>query len=98
MHQGAQSVACQDSVFAVMCSQAPPLLEACSNDVLGLCPVAWWGRGILKTRPIKRAAVACPHDVFFNKAKEELADSELVVVNELKSIRLVKAPIICTIT
>lgn len=82
-------------MFAVMHSQAPPLLEACSNDVLGLCPVARWGRGILKTRPIKRA---CPHGVFFNKAKEKLGDSELVIVNELKFIRLVKAPVICIIT
>lgn len=70
LNWGAQSVACHGSMFAVMWSQAPPLLEACSNDVLGLCPLAQWGRRILETRLIKRVAIACFHDALFNKAKE----------------------------
>lgn len=65
--------------------------------MLGLCPVARWGRGISETRPIKIVAVACPCVALFNKAKEELANSELVVVNELKSTQLVKALVICGI-
>lgn len=84
-------------MFAVTCSWAPPLLEACSNGVLGLCPVAQWRRDVSETRPIKRVAIACPQDDLFNKAEEELEDSELLVVNEMKSTHLVKAPIICDI-
>lgn len=57
--------------------------------LLGGGEEASWKQGLLSV------AITCPRGAFVNVAKRGLANSDLVVVNGLKSTHLVKAPNIC---